>query len=247
MEEQFIPGIFNYCDRWCERCSFKNRCRVYASEQRLTEAQRDPNNPAFWAFVQENFRKVLSLVETMAEKEGIDIKTLRASGEIPPVQELPPERKALEALGHDYALRTLEWLKYKRPALLEEDVRYQYQLGLDIRPFRNQLNDALDAIQWYCTMIASKIQRALSGFDEQDEWYVEDPLQSDANGTAKVALICIERSLGAWEITRTCLPDFSDEIIDFFVLLEKIRRGLMSYFPHADQFIRPGFDEREGG
>ena len=24
-EENFIPSIFNYCDRWCERCPFTYR------------------------------------------------------------------------------------------------------------------------------------------------------------------------------------------------------------------------------
>ena len=30
---KFIPGIFNYCDRWCERCAFTARCRTFAMEQ----------------------------------------------------------------------------------------------------------------------------------------------------------------------------------------------------------------------
>ena len=25
-----IPGIYNYCDRWCERCAFTSRCSNYA-------------------------------------------------------------------------------------------------------------------------------------------------------------------------------------------------------------------------
>ena len=26
----FIPGIYNYCDRWCERCAFTARCMNFA-------------------------------------------------------------------------------------------------------------------------------------------------------------------------------------------------------------------------
>lgn len=29
----FIPGIYNYCDRWCERCAFTSRCLTYAALQ----------------------------------------------------------------------------------------------------------------------------------------------------------------------------------------------------------------------
>src|SRR5258705_2000420 len=27
-----ISGIYNYCDRWCERCPLTSRCLVYATE-----------------------------------------------------------------------------------------------------------------------------------------------------------------------------------------------------------------------
>ena len=30
VRDGFIVGIFNYCDRWCERCPLTNRCRVFA-------------------------------------------------------------------------------------------------------------------------------------------------------------------------------------------------------------------------
>lgn len=29
-DPRFIPGIYNYCDRWCERCPLSNRCLTYA-------------------------------------------------------------------------------------------------------------------------------------------------------------------------------------------------------------------------
>ncbi len=29
-EENFIPGVFNYCNAWCARCTFRLRCRNYA-------------------------------------------------------------------------------------------------------------------------------------------------------------------------------------------------------------------------
>jgi hypothetical protein len=34
-ESGYIPGIFNYCDRWCERCAFTLRCRTYAMESSM--------------------------------------------------------------------------------------------------------------------------------------------------------------------------------------------------------------------
>jgi len=34
-DQGFIPGVYNYCDRWCERCPFASRCRVYAMEMTI--------------------------------------------------------------------------------------------------------------------------------------------------------------------------------------------------------------------
>ena len=31
-DPQFISGVYNYCDRWCERCPLTSRCFVYATE-----------------------------------------------------------------------------------------------------------------------------------------------------------------------------------------------------------------------
>jgi hypothetical protein len=41
VSDGFIVGIFNYCDRWCERCEFTSRCRVFADGAEL-DASRDP-------------------------------------------------------------------------------------------------------------------------------------------------------------------------------------------------------------
>jgi hypothetical protein len=41
IRDGFIVGIFNYCDRWCERCAFTSRCRVFADVAEM-EASHDP-------------------------------------------------------------------------------------------------------------------------------------------------------------------------------------------------------------
>src|ERR1700752_4405728 len=30
VDRGFIVGIYNYCDRWCAKCRFTSRCRVFA-------------------------------------------------------------------------------------------------------------------------------------------------------------------------------------------------------------------------
>ncbi len=31
-EKKYISGVYNYCDRWCERCPLSDRCFSYQKE-----------------------------------------------------------------------------------------------------------------------------------------------------------------------------------------------------------------------
>jgi hypothetical protein len=50
-----IVGIYNYCDRWCERCTFTSRCAVYVDESNLPSEEMDMQNKAFWDRIGKNF------------------------------------------------------------------------------------------------------------------------------------------------------------------------------------------------
>ena len=74
-DPRFIPGIYNYCDRWCERCAVTSRCLNYAmgEEESDDPAERDMNNQAFWKKLGESFRLTLEMVMETAEEMGINL------------------------------------------------------------------------------------------------------------------------------------------------------------------------------
>src|SRR5215212_7116601 len=45
VQNGFIVGIYNYCDRWCETCRFTSRCRLFADGAEH-EAMTDPEMKA---------------------------------------------------------------------------------------------------------------------------------------------------------------------------------------------------------
>ena len=71
-DPRFIPGIYNYCDRWCERCTFTSRCRNYESTGTLSTEQLDINNKAFWDGISANFTKAIELISEKAKELGIE-------------------------------------------------------------------------------------------------------------------------------------------------------------------------------
>ncbi len=64
----------------------------------------------------------------------------------------------------------------------------------------------------------------------------------DANGSAKVALIGIARSLTAWTVLYQHLPEHQDDILALLALLEHTRQAALQQFPGAPGFVRVGFD-----
>jgi hypothetical protein len=78
MSEKFISGIYNYCDRWCERCSFTSRCRNYERTDDLSPEQQDINNNRFWEDIAANFEQAVIMIRDAAKERGIDIDAAMA-------------------------------------------------------------------------------------------------------------------------------------------------------------------------
>jgi hypothetical protein len=107
-----------------------------------------------------------------------------------------------------------------------------------------RLRDAVEVIQWYQHQIAVKIMRAVgtTACRDADADRVD---QSDSNGSAKVALLGMDRSVVAWAELLRQMPDDEDRILPLLVALSRLRRDVEAIFPAARAFIRPGFDTGE--
>ena len=80
-EPDFIPGIYNYCDRWCERCAYTSRClqfQIESEETQSSDALRDFDalNARFWQDMGEALVQAMRLLREMAVQQGIDPEDL---------------------------------------------------------------------------------------------------------------------------------------------------------------------------
>ena len=226
--ENFISGIYNYCDRWCERCQFTGRCRVYAKEQ---ESNVDSDD--IESVVRELtgiFAETKQMLIEAAEERGIDPFAM-SDEEFAAIRQREKEfveADELSQLGDRY------WRSAKE--ILDDKSLYEQE----------PLADALSVLCQYLFFIPVNIKSGLHALLDEDGFEDKTQLsdsQSYANGTAKIALITIERSLLAWKE----LADHgeSDRVVPLIDLLETIRIKLEARFPLARDFIRPGFDEIE--
>ena len=105
------------------------------------------------------------------------------------------------------------------------------------------IREALEIAAHDALFISAKLCRALHGRDRHERSGDDDyhPVQNDWNGSAKVALISIERSEAAWRVIAQATGEetpamFADE-------LRNLRREVQAVFPNAWSCVRPGFDE----
>ncbi|MBC9794406.1 hypothetical protein [Sinomicrobium weinanense] len=246
-EGHFVPGIYNYCDRWCERCSFRSKCRVFSMEEGRTDEEKDAGNEKFWKKVGENLKLAMEMLAHMAEKKGIDLQEME---EYAPEEEAKLEKRAskhyLSVISKKYAGKNEHWLRKNEKLLHKtgEEFRENTLMGLSEDKAREsvmEVRDAVEVIHWYSFQIHVKIMRALQHGKLNPEW--EDPVQNDVNGSAKVALIGTRRSMAAWSVLLSRFGTHEDEILEILVLLENIKKGILEEFPDVEKFHRPGFDD----
>ncbi len=229
----FISGIFNYCDAWCEHCPFTSRCAVFAMEEADYEGDsRDKENGAFWKNLDESAGDAKETAEIEAEIEGLDLDAFEMAKIAAEEQEIDDavQAHALHISSRLYMDKTHTWLK-------GVDGLFQ---GKARDPDRD---DIVDIIGWYHTQIHVKLDRALHGEERGVPDIIAD-MPKDSDGSAKVALIGMDRSLAAWSRLKKHIPECEDEILEFLILLERLRRATERTFLKARSFVRPGFDEK---
>jgi len=115
----------------------------------------------------------------------------------------------------------------------------------DLKKETDAIKDCREIIGWYLHFIHVKFIRAITGKLEDDGWEEENGFQKDSDGSAKIALISIDRSIEAWTTLLHYVPSLEDNIITILAMLQKSKRLAEEEFPNARKFIRPGFDTNE--
>jgi hypothetical protein len=253
-DPRFIPGVYNYCDRWCERCPLSNRCLNYAMEKERDDgdpASRDLANEKFWKKLGDTFRETIEMVRADAKARGIDLEDPKWRAEVI-AQERAERRRAaknrpLARAAMAYTKAVDMWMDGAKPVLAAkvEELKTQARLEIgDPKAEVERLSDITDVIRWYQHFIYVKLCRAIDSRAseelESDEEMKRFPKDSD--GTAKIALVAMDRSISAWAGLREGLGDDADGILDLLAQLMALRRETERLFPDARAFVRPGFD-----
>ena len=254
---RFIPGIYNYCDRWCERCEFSHRCAQFAmrSHERPDDPRtRDSENRKFWDALGAaalTGKPALKLRRRITKSPPARAASIEAAA----AQEKHLDRRA-RMLGQretnaalTYSHMVDEWFnnELRLPLQHVRNLERRVEKGLtSVATAKGELvrlNDCVEVIRWYQAFIYVKICRAFMSFVEEED---DRSLAAtrDSAGSAKVALIAIERSLAAWVAMREMFPEETDSMLEILLHLDRLRKSVKRKFPTAKSFHRPGFDDK---
>jgi hypothetical protein len=229
MSRNYIDFISAYCDSWCERCAFTERCSHFAVTSALSLCDGD-------------FSAALELAIGPARVPGAGPQKTLEERMAAALGDYEPTEKELDEIGREMDQRDVRTRQHPL-AESSKDYSVAAHRWLDAAPQAAMAGaDALEIIQRDMFLIHVKTVRALNGRDEYPGGapFESSAVQSDWNGSAKVALISIERSERAWREIAAALHDEAATVLaDSLVAL---RSAMGAEFPRAMEFRRPGFD-----
>ena len=222
IQDGFIVSIFNYCDRWCERCPLTARCRVFAMTAEM-EFEAD-HGPLTEPMAERESKKMAQRTSKCGAECGVDFEQIKRQVERNPEDYSLPdirfEHLELEIRAQDFVDDLRRWFKHR-------DVT------------EPNATEPMQVLQHFRMFVAAKIHRALQGLAE------EEPLApgSDAYGSAKAALLGLERMRDAWAQLITADVVAAAEAAPFLRTIAWLTGELDRLMPEARAFKRPGFDE----
>jgi hypothetical protein len=249
--KNLISGIYNYCDRWCERCAFTSRCMNFGMtrEQDTDPEASDITNEKFWQSLSEIFKATREMLEESAEELGIDLDSIdfeETSRDEGIKDKIVKNHECCRAAKKYYEMVDKFFESEYIPSLQVVD-KVQVQNAAEPKKSDGPdgpatLDEMVEIIYWYHHFIYVKLMRSVRGTLGNSPEVLEE-FPKDSDGSAKVALIAIDRSMAAWGHMHTFFPSHRDEILTIIVHLDRLRNRVEKIFPQARNFIRPGFDE----
>lgn len=128
---KFESGIFNYCDRWCEKCHKAKKCFLFYKEQKnreeLIEKGIDPDDPKnIFLIVEKSFKETEDLLNKFIKENKIDLSKLDDNQDEYELIEKATKRDKLYKLSNKFIKKLGEYFE-TTPSLDIEEYRESFE------------------------------------------------------------------------------------------------------------------------
>lgn len=265
----FIPGIYNYCNSWCERCIYTNKCRNFALEKSLRleiEANKKreksiADNKDFWDQVNKTIHESADMIDEEIPLKKKDFSIFFDNFEEDEDAEeamkehrdkhAKAKRQEISKVALKYQKTLHKWFENRKDILKQEynpetkviDVSYpKITDELDLKLF----TEMVEVVQWYHIQLWIKINRAFSSsYEEEEDPELFKDIPKDSDGSAMVALKGINSSIGAWNYLMSKLTSEKETIKPQIRMLLYLKMEMEKKFPGALDFVWPPKSKEE--
>lgn len=219
-------SLYNFCDRWCERCVHEKqmRCRLYLDDLELrvtciAHGKDEDDSEITEAVMEAQYGEIEEKMKEAAEKFGIDL-------DFPEIEE-PDEEQRIEL--EDLPKEIQEHIKFVEnhplPLTVEQYHKRAYAFLKENyydekKNFTPEVKHHFETVSWYHTLLPAKLQRALAGFHEpadEGEFALYDAVAQ--------FIICkraIQESVKAFKELKEHYPQQKNTIVELLALLHNI-------------------------
>ncbi|MCK5781621.1 MAG: hypothetical protein KAH10_03475 [Flavobacteriales bacterium] len=234
-KKTYKAGIFQYCDRWCEKCNHRDECLYY--DVNLKFFVRGDKKFNFWDKIEDVVNLTIDDLSKLSDEMGVDLSEFSNKFADPNSEETLSAGYDLYEKTEEYSKMVNVWFEgfAKHTSSPEkDDVRHKVS-PKELAESLQKLTKAVEYIRWYQNLIAKKLKSALNSKHEFEDGF--------HRGFAKVALIALDRSIESWNNIINHFPSTKEMALNQLLLLEKIRDEVEKEFPLARGYVRRGLDE----
>lgn len=260
-----ISGIYNYCDRWCEKCTYTNRCLLFKqeAEREIKHILRDENknDPDILAKdlkddLQEAFEHINKFMHEEDEQyEEFEMDDFEDDddedhedgfeGEFFNEEISDDERPSTFLKNADNPLVSLSEMLFKDFYKYYDLLKSRFPDELEEKNSQSPLQQNLDVLGWYTPQLHVKIR--MSYWNKHKLSKAKDPEIAEIdeemlNVSSRIAFIGIENCIAALNFLYLQKPELQSETQSILNTVLQIRKIFVEEFPDAQTYKRPYFD-----
>lgn len=255
-----IFGIYNYCDRWCEKCSYTNRCLLFKKEAERNIKHilndEDPNNPEVFAKdISDNFKEVFDLlskeIDNENDSEYLDEDEFDFDDSENELENML-EHESEDDEGPSASLRKIQNPLIDMTEDLFKDFYKYYNLLKSIFPEEfdeknpdNYLHKNLEILAWYTPQISVKTKMCFWGKSKllKAKNEIQKEVEKEIfNVNCAIAFSGIKNCLSALSNLYKLKLEVQSETLLLLTTTKQIKEIFVTEFPTVLTYKRPYFD-----
>jgi hypothetical protein len=256
-----IPGIYNYCDRWCEKCKYTNHCSLFLTETQsevdLILSDEDINDPDVYSkIVRDSLHKSFNKILNEKDDENIDKYidddfSERSFGEDEDLIEDEDDYEDYEEIiAEENKFRNAEHTLIKKSEKFFDDIFAYHEVNENkfaemkkTEDTTNPFHQSWDTLFWYSPQIHIKIRMCFYSLEKLKRDIVNEFETEMMNVNSRIAYTGMEKIIEALRQLAEIKTEHEQILLLLLNSMTQIKEEFTEIFPEAVTFKRPYFDE----